>query len=156
MNGGRWNIVPDHEIGINTVMRNHLELDSGQNILEGVLVYRIQRRQHTGSDESVHDESRNTQLLIAWHIKYTEGLHVRVLLVEHDSELDEDKLGILQQKYWHLLKAHIDPIGSNWMFDKTALTTTIKVMSEGYRWDIFISEGVKSNVERPLWIDAAR
>jgi hypothetical protein len=82
-------------------------------------------------------------------------LHVCALLVEHDSELDEHKLKRLYQKYWHLLKTQINPIGSNWLLDDaTALLTTIKVMNGDYRWDIFITKEIKS--KRLIWIDTAR
>jgi hypothetical protein len=36
-------VVLNQEIDVNSVMQNHLEFDSGQNILEGALVYRIQK-----------------------------------------------------------------------------------------------------------------
>jgi hypothetical protein len=77
-------------------MRNYLEFDSGRDILEGVLVYRVQGK-HVKSDEFVHDESKNIQLLIAWH-EHTKGIDVSALLVEYDNELDEDKLRQLYQK----------------------------------------------------------
>jgi hypothetical protein len=82
---------------------------------------------------------------------------VRALLVEHDGELDEDKLRKLYRKYWHSLNELVDPIRSNWLLnDATVLSTTVVVMNGGYRWDIFISEGIKENLETPLWIDAER
>jgi hypothetical protein len=154
--GGNWHVVPDQEIGVNTVMRNLLKLDSGQSTLEGTLVYKIQRK-HTKYEEFIQDESKHIQLLVSWRGEHAKGLHVYALLVEHDKEFDEDKLRMLHQKCWHLLRTRADPIGSNWLLnDMTVLATTIKVMNEGYRWDIFISEGIKNNVRRPLWIDIER
>jgi hypothetical protein len=77
--------------------------------------------------------------------------------VEYDKELDEDKLRRLCQKYWHLLKARIDPIGSEWILnDATVLTITVNVMRGGYKWNIFITEGERDSIERPLWINAKR
>jgi hypothetical protein len=99
IHGGKWHAVPDQEIGINIVMRNYLEFDSGRDILEGVLVYKIQRK-HIKSDEFVQDESKNIQLLIVWHVEHTKRLNVRALLVEYDNEFDKDKLRQLYQKYW--------------------------------------------------------
>jgi hypothetical protein len=159
MHGGRWYTVPDPEVNFNAAMKNYLGFDSGQDILEGALIYRIQRIQHVESDKSVHDKSKDIQLVVAWHVEHKKELHVRVLLVEHDREFDwdEDKLRRLHQKYWHSLNTQTDPIKSNWLLDNMmVLTTTIKVMNEGYRWDISIYEGSKSNVERPLWIDIER
>jgi hypothetical protein len=109
IHGGRWHVAPDQEIDFNAVMQNCLEFDVGQDILEGTLVYRIQRK-HT---ESVQDGSKRTHLLVAWHVERTRGLHVRALLIEHDNELDEDKLRRLHQKYWHSLGAWVNPIASN-------------------------------------------
>jgi hypothetical protein len=155
IDGGRWNVIPNQET--NVVMRNHLELDAGQDVLEGVLVYRVQKRQHTEFDKFAQDESKIVQLLVTWRIEHKEGLHIRALLVEHDGELDEDKLKRLYRKYWCLLKALINPIGSNWLSDDaTVLATTVNIMNGGYRWDVFISEGKEDNVERLLWIDAER
>jgi hypothetical protein len=149
-------VIPDPEIDVNTVMRNYIEFDSEQDILEGALMYRTQR-QHAESDESARDESRRIQLLVAWHVEHTKELHIRALLVEHDRELDEDKLKQPHQKYWHPLSALVSPIRSSWLMDDaTILTTTIKVMTGGYRWDIFVTEGAKDNIERPLWIDTER
>jgi hypothetical protein len=156
MYGGRWNVVPDQEIDIDTVMRNCIEIDSGQDILEGALVYKIQRK-HIESDKSAQDESKHIQLLVAWHVEYTKELHVCALIVEHDGELDEHKLRMLHQKYWHLLNAQVDPIKNNWRLnDATVLKTEIKVINGGYRWDIFISEEREYIIKRPFWIDTTR
>jgi hypothetical protein len=154
--GGRWDVIPDQEIYTNAVMRNYLKLDSGQGILGGILTYKIQRK-HTESDKLIQNESKCIQLLIAWCDGHTEGLHVRALLVEHDGELDEDKLMRLYQKYWYSLDVWVNPIGSNWLLDDTTiLTTTVEKMSGGYRWDILISEGMRDNIVRPLWFDVER
>jgi hypothetical protein len=158
IHGGKWRVLPDQEIVFNAVMQNCLEFDSGQNILNGVLVYKIQR-QHTKSNKLIQSESKCIQLLVAWHVDHTEKLCVRVLLVEHDEEFnwDEDKLRLLHQKCWHLLDTLVKPIGSNWLLrDTTLLATTAETMNDGYGWDIFISEGMKDNVRRPFWMNAAR
>jgi hypothetical protein len=153
---GMWHVVPVQKIDVDAVMRTCIEFNFGQDILEGALVYRIQWRQHTESDKLIQDESKNIQLLVAWNVGHTKGLHLCALLVEHDKELDENKLRKLYQKYWHLLKVQIDPIGSNWLLNNTIVSTTVKVMNGGYRWDVFISEGTKHNVKRPLWMNAER
>jgi hypothetical protein len=156
IHGGRWHVVPDQEIDVNAVMREHIEFGSGQDILEGALVYRIQRK-HAESDKSAQDRSKSVQLLVAWHVEHTKGLDVCALLVEHEKELDEDKLRKLYQKYWHSLKTSINPTGINrLLYDATVLGITVKIMNGGYRWDIFIAEKIKNNVEKPLWIDVER
>jgi hypothetical protein len=230
MYGGRWNVIPSHTIGANTIMRSHLEFDSGQDILKGALIYKIQ--EYTASDESsiqnesdhpyqannvflyvqgeytnaymrrkwrllqannqslldyltndegahvvpdvgiddtngdialalirdlIRNESKQTQLLVVWNGKHTEGLHVRALLIEHDWELDEEKLRKLHQRHWHLLETQVDTIKSKWLLnDTTVLETSVNVMNEGHRWDIYISEGIGDNVNRPLWINTKR
>jgi uncharacterized protein YeeX (DUF496 family) len=139
-------------------MRNRIEFNSEQDILEGILVYRVQR-QLTESNKLILDESKNIQLLVAWSGEYTKELHVYVLLVEHGKEFnwDKDKLRQLHQKYWQLLKERIHPIRSNWMLDDAAvLATIIKTMNGGYRWDIFISERIEDKIMKPLWIDFER
>jgi hypothetical protein len=156
IHGGRWNIIPDQEIDVNSVVRNRLEFDSGQEILEGALVYKMQR-QHTESDKSAHGESKYIQLLVVWRVEHAKELHVSALLIEHDRELHEDRLRQLHQNYWHLLKTRVFFSGRNWLLDnETVLITAVNVMNGGYRWDVFISEGVKDNVEKPLWVDAER
>jgi hypothetical protein len=153
MHGGRWRVIPDQEIDVNTTTRNHIGFDSGQNILEGALVYRIQRKRA----ESAQDESKHIQLLVAWRGKYTGKLHVRVMVIEHDRELDKDNMKKLYQKYWHLLNTLINPVGSNWLLNDTeVLATTVIIMNGGYRWDISISEGKGDNIERPLWLNVER
>jgi hypothetical protein len=159
MNGGKWHVIPEQETDVNTIMSNHLEFDFEQDILEGALLYKIQWKQHTESNEFVKDGSKDIQLLVAWHVEHMEGLHIRALLVEHDKEfnLDEDKLRRLYQKYWHLLKAQIDPNRSNWMLNDTiTLVTAVDVMYGGYRWDVLIIKGKGDDFKRPLWIDAER
>jgi hypothetical protein len=158
IHGGKWNVIPDQEIYANVVMRNSLEFDSGQNILEGALVYKIQR-QHAESDKFIQAESKSVQLLIAWRVDHTKGPHLCALLIEHDKEFncDEDKLRRLYQKCWHPLNVLVNPIGDNWLLDGVAaLTTTAKATNGGYRLDIFISEGKGDSIKRPLWIDAER
>jgi hypothetical protein len=170
IHGGKWHVVPDQEIDVNAVMRNRIEFDSGQDILEGALVYRLQKMETSFSeikrgtqkkrakiDKPIQDESKHIQLLVAWHVEHTKELRVRALLVEHDGELDEDKLRILHQKYWHLFNAQIDPIKSNWQLnDTTVLTTTITAMNGGCRWNISIAEEKGSNDKRPLWFDITK
>jgi hypothetical protein len=156
-NGGRWNVAPDQEIDVNAVMRNRIEFDSRQDILKGILTYRI-HRQHTESDQSVQNESKCIWLLVVWR-ECTEGLHVHALLVEHDRELDwdENKLRELYQKCWYSLNAWINPTRNNWLLDDAVvLKTAIKVMNGGHRWNIFISEGSNDNTRKPLWIDVER
>jgi hypothetical protein len=156
MHDGKWNIIPDQEIYTNTVMRKCIEFNFGRDILEGALLYNIQK-QHSEPDEFVQNESKCIQLLVTWCSGRTGGLQVCAFLVEHDKELDKDKLRRLHQKYWHLLDTRVDPNESNRLLSDTiVLETTIKIMNGGYRWDIFISEGVESNIGRPLWIDTTR
>jgi hypothetical protein len=156
IHGGRWHVTPDQEIDADVVMRNYIEFDSGHDILEGALVYRIQR-QHVEYDKSAQDKSKSIQLLVAWHVEHTKKLDVRAVLVEHEKELNEDKLRRLHQKYWHLFKGFASYIKSNRLLDDaTVLGITVKTMNGGYRRDIFISKGIKSNVLRPLWFDTER
>jgi hypothetical protein len=137
IHGGKLHATPDHGIDVNAVMRNGIEFDSGHNILEGVLAYKIQRK-HT---ESIQDESKQTWLLVALNGEHTKGLYVYTLLVEHNKRLDEDRLRKQYQKHWSLLKARANTTKSNWVLDNaTMLKMTIKTTNEGYRWDIFISE----------------
>jgi hypothetical protein len=157
MNGGKWHIVPDQEINANAIMRYRLEFDSGQDILEGALLYKIQRQQHTEADRPARGESKHIQLLVVWHVKYTEVLYVHTLLVEHGRKLDKDKLKRLYQKYWHLLDPWVSSTEIDWLLDDASiLKTRVNVMNEGYRCDIFISEGTEDDIERPFWIDAKR
>jgi hypothetical protein len=156
IHGGKWNVVPDQKVDVNAVMRNYIEFDSGQDILEGALVYRIQRK-HAKYDEFVQDGSKNIQLLVGWYVEHTKELDVRAVLVEHEKELNEDKVMRLHQKYWHSLKMRTLFIRSSWLLDDTtALKTTIKVMNGGCKWDIFITEEIKNNVEKSLRINAER
>jgi hypothetical protein len=155
--GGRWHVVTVQEVDVDALMRNCIEFDSGQDTMEGALVYKIQRRQHAESNEIIQDESKSIQLLITWYVEHTKELHVRVMLVEYDKELDEDELRQLHQKCWKSLNAWVDPVRSNWLLDNgVVLTTIVEAMNGDYRWDIFIVEGIKNNVKRPLWIDVER
>jgi hypothetical protein len=136
IHGGRWPIAPDQEIVVNAVMQN-IKFDAEQDLLEGALVYRIQRR-HV---ESAQDESKHIWLLIAWNGGYVNGSDVCALLIEHNKRLGEDRLKKLYQKRWPLLKERANATGGSWTLnDTTKLATTIKVTNRGYRWDIFISE----------------
>jgi hypothetical protein len=156
IHGGRWSVIPDQEIDVNAIMRNYIEFDSGQDIVKGALIYSIQR-QYAESDIPIQNESKSVQLLVAWHVECTKEPHIRALLVEHDGELDEDKLRHLHQKYWQSIKAWVNPIGSDWLLDDaTVLKTTVKMANEGYRWNVFITEEEKNSIMRPLWIDAER
>jgi hypothetical protein len=169
VHGGKWHTALDQEIHTNVSMRSCIEFDSGQDILEGALVYKIQKmetsflerecstqRKRAKIDKLVQDESRHIQLLVAWRVEHTKELNVRALLVEHDGELDEHKLRILYQKYWHLLNAQVDPIKSKWQLNDTTVKTKIKTMNGDYRWDILISDKEEYSAKRPFWIDTTR
>jgi hypothetical protein len=154
IHGGKCHTVPNQKIDVNAVMSNLFVFDSRCDILEGALIYRVQRRWHIEPDEL-----RGTELLVTWHVDHAEESHVRALLIEHNEELDwnEDKLRVLHQKCWQPLDAWVDPIGNNWLLHNLpVLATSVKIMNGGYRWDISISEGMEDNVKRPLWIDAER
>jgi hypothetical protein len=158
IHGGKWYAVPDQEIDINAVMRDRIEFDSGQDVLEGALVYNMQR-QHTKSDKLIQNEPKYIQLLVSWRVECTKELHVHALLVEHDKEFnwDEDKLRRLYQKYWHSLKAWVSPITINWLLDDaTVLMATVIIRNGDYKWNVFISERMGDGIERPLWVDAKR
>jgi hypothetical protein len=153
IHNGEWHVIPDQNTDVDDVMRNCIELDVGQDILKGALVYGIQRK-HV---ESAQDESKHIGLLIVWYGEHINGLHVHALLVEHKEELDEDKLSELHQKCWHSLNVWTNLIGGNWLLDDaTVLETKIKAMNRIYGWDIFISEGIGDSIKRPLRIDAER
>jgi hypothetical protein len=70
VHGGRWRAAPDFETNVNAVMKNLLGFDSGQDILEGILAYKIQRR-HDNYDKSAYDESKDIQFLVAWYVSPT-------------------------------------------------------------------------------------
>jgi glutamate synthase domain-containing protein 3 len=140
MYGGRLYVAPDQKIDVNAVMRNHIEVDAKQNILEGALAYRIKRK-HV---ESTQDESKRIWFLVAWKGVHTKGLYVRALVIERNKKLNEDRLMDLYQKHWPSLKAQDDATKSNWTLNNmTMLTTKIKVTNRGYRWNIFIFEEKK-------------
>jgi hypothetical protein len=158
IHGGKWHVVPDKKIDAIGAMSNYLEFDSGQGILEGALVYKIQRK-HAESGKFIQDKSKRIQLLVAWHVDRTKGSNVRTLLVEHDKGFNwnKDKLRRLYQKYWHPLDAGVDFVGSNWLLDNAAMSTATVYVSNGdYRWDIFIHKRKEVAIERPLWLDAER
>jgi hypothetical protein len=157
IHGGKWHKVLEQEMDVSVIISNRIEFDYGWDILEGALIYKIQK-QHAKSDAFVQDESKSIQLLVVWHVEHTQRPCVHALLVEHEEfNWNEDKLRQLHQKCWHPLNAWIEPIGINWLLrDTTVLETTVKATNGGYRWDIFISKGEKDDVERPLWIDAKR
>jgi hypothetical protein len=155
MHNGKWHIMPDQGIDMNTVMRDHIEFDAEQDILEGALLYKIQKKREE-FDKFTQDESKCIELLAIWHVEHIKELHVRTLLVEHNGELDEDKLSQLHQKYWHLLDTWVDPIENEWQLNDATVRTKIKTMNGGYRWDIFIYEEVGYNDKRPLWIDTTK
>jgi hypothetical protein len=151
-------VISDQKIDADAVMRNHIEFDPGQDIMDGILICRIQR-QHAEFDKSTQNESRYVQLLITLHAEHTNGLHIRALLVEHDKKLDwdEDKLKKLHQVNANTLGAQVNFIGNNWLLDDVKiLSMTMKAVNGGYRWDIFITKGVENNVKRLFWIDAER
>jgi hypothetical protein len=147
MRGGRWCAVPGRRIHIDAVMQNRLGFDIEQGLIEGALAYKL-REKCAASDQ---DELNNIWFIVAWHGEHTKGLHIHALLVKHDKKLDEYKLRKLCQKRWPLLKAQANVIRGNWpLDDATVLETTIKVMHESHRWDIFISGRISYNVKREI------
>jgi hypothetical protein len=158
IHGGKWHAVHDQEMGINAEVRSYFEFYSGQDVLEGALIYKLQRRQHAESDKLIQDESKIIQLLVAWHVEHTKEPHVHALLVEHDREFDwdKDKLKRIHQKYWHSFNAFVSSIEDNWLLnDVTVLLTSLKWKRDSYAFEITISEGTRegSHME-PLWVSS--
>jgi hypothetical protein len=135
IHGGKWNVVPNQKIHVNAAMQSRLEFDAGPNILEGALVYKIQRKYA----ESAQDESKSAWLLIAWNGEYTKGLNVHALVIEHNKQLDKDRLRELYEKHWPLLIAQANATKSNWVLDSMTMLEITKV-TNGSNWDISISE----------------
>jgi hypothetical protein len=137
VHGGRWYVVPDQEIDVSAVMSNLIEPEAGQDILEGALAYRIQRK-HV---RSAQNESKCIWFLVAWYSERTREPHICALLVEHNKKLDEDRLRKLYQKRWPSLRAQANATRGSWTLNNTTkLKTTIKVMNAGCKWQISISE----------------
>src|SRR5690606_18870743 len=93
IHGGKWHVAPDQKIHANAVVSNRIEFDAKQDILEGTLVYKIQRK-HVAS---ARDESKHNWFLIAWHSEHIRELHVRSLVIEYNKRLDEDRLKKMYQ-----------------------------------------------------------
>jgi hypothetical protein len=151
-------VVLEQKIDAFCAGRNFFMFYPGQDILEGILVYKMQIK-HAEPDEFIQDKSKSIQILIAWHVENKKKLDVRVLLVEHERKFnwDENKLRKLYQKYWHIFMVWLHPTGFNCMLnDTTILVTTVNIMNGGYRWDIFISERMGDNTIRPLWVNTER
>jgi hypothetical protein len=81
IHSGKWDVAPDHEIDVNAVMQNCIEFGAGQDILEGVLAYRIQRK----CTVSAQNELKCIWLLVALNSEYTKGPHVHALVVKHNK-----------------------------------------------------------------------
>jgi hypothetical protein len=137
IDGGKWHVTSVWKIDANILMRNRLKFDANQNILEGALAYRTQRK-HA---EFAQDESKPIWLLIVWNSEYAKGLRVHTLLVGYNKELDEYRLRKLYRKRWPLFKERANATGNSCTLnDTTKLVTTIEVTNRGYEWNISISE----------------
>jgi hypothetical protein len=152
--------------------------DLDQDEPGGILMYKVQRKRNTESDhqsstditssEAVEDTSKTMLLLVAWKIEHSEGLGVRILLVEHDNRLvlNEDKLAQLYNKVndipsgLHGWAHKYDGIlKSTWlMCNNIVLRATYEIIFEkSLGLKIAISKGVKDeDTELALWIDSER
>jgi hypothetical protein len=137
IHGGKWYAELDQKIDTDAKMQNHIELDAKQDILEGALVYRVQRK-HT---VPAQDESKGVWLLITWNSDYTKEPDVCALVIEHNKQLDEDRLRKMYQKSWSLFKTRASITKNNWVLSGMAiLITTVSVTNGGYGWRVSISE----------------
>jgi hypothetical protein len=157
--------LSDQQVDIDTAMRTCFEINVTQDVFEGALIFKLQRRSDNkyNVDTSPTETSEATciQMFVAWKVKNS-VLFAYIALVEHVKELtwNEDKLKKLYDKSSHLLKESDGTISDAWiMNDNTMLKTTfsIKGLKENFGLNISISEEERDRLAiRPLYIDLRR
>jgi hypothetical protein len=151
--------TPGHKVYAGDTMKSGFIIKSN-DVVDGALIYKLQRRQSHESTEIGDDISSAAQLLVVWRISEFKKLYADVLLVEHDERLDWNKykLGKLYRENIDQFKLYPVPVIETWLLDdNTALMTTFKIMDGGQLLNITISEVEEANYERtPAYIDLER
>jgi hypothetical protein len=158
---GKWHVAPDSEIGVNAVMESSLESnpdslsatesDPEEDTMNGALIYKIQRQ------NAKFSRAEDVYLLVIWRVKGAEEPSIYALLIEYKDRITKAKMKRICRVYWSSIEAMVNPTRGDWRLDDaTMLTTRVKVVNGGYRWDIFVSDGVENEPMDPLEVDPNR
>jgi hypothetical protein len=127
------------------------------DVFNGAIIYRIQRRQAHESAEISEDTSSTVHILVVWEDSESKKLYADALLVEHDKEfnLNKDNLEELHSKNINQFRLCPDSATEIWSLDDNiTLMTTFKIMNSDCILDITISEVERDNNTRiPVHID---
>jgi hypothetical protein len=169
-NRGIYNEYPVERTHIGAMMKIRFQFGLDK-LPGGILMYEVQRKGNTESDhqpnidttfaETVGDTSKMMRLLVTWKIEHFGEPRVRIVLVEHDNELewDEDELAKLYNKVNEQFSRSYSPSRYSWLVSaNTVLEATYEAaQKEGLELKIAISKGIKDWNTRPaLWIDPER
>jgi hypothetical protein len=133
---------PDYKVCASDATRSSFIIKEN-NEADGVLIYRLQRRQPRESTETSENASNAVQLLVIWKLLVSKKLDSIVLLVEHDKRFDWDKDDLMGLRFKNMswLRRSNDPPTKIWLLsDNVALMTTSEMMHKDGMLNITISE----------------
>jgi hypothetical protein len=166
-NGTTCHVSPDQQVDTINTVEASFGIDSKQKKFEGVLLYKLQRKYATKTDNHLNDgtassknTAKNIHLLVVWCVEdERDESYVCLLECTDDFTWDEDKLWTLYKEYNHLFLDDYNYITLTWLTcDGTVMEMRCEVTyGTDYKLNIVISEETgKYSMEKPIEIDLER
>jgi hypothetical protein len=158
----------DHEyyverVNNGTVMEVEFKLDFEYDTLEGILMYKVQRKSTAISDHQygkvIEEASKVIRFLVAWKIESCRVCEEKIILIEYDDKFDmsENRLAQLYEKVKNIPASYYENV---WLIcDNTVLKSTcdLSIHKTDFELKTYISEGIKGrHTLKPMWIDPER
>jgi hypothetical protein len=167
-NGTTCRIFPSQQGDICTTTEASFGIDSKQEDVKGSLLYKLQRKHTTNTDNQPNSNSVSTEntttniyLLVVWNAISVQHSFYTCLIECNDDNFtwDEDKLWALYREYDDQFYKDYKSNTITWsMHDGTVMKTRVSLTyGPNYKLDIDISEGtVNYEIKEPMQIDPKR
>jgi hypothetical protein len=166
-NGTTCHVPPSQQTDTDNTIEAGFGIDSERYSFKGALLYKLQRKHATGTDERsnsstvpIKDIATNMHLLVVWDIENVQrNFCVHLVECTDDFAWDEDGLWALHDQYKHRFYRNDESDLITWLIhDGIVMKTKFDVTyGSDYKLNIIISEGTgKYNMKDPMKINPKR
>jgi hypothetical protein len=160
-------VSPSQQTDTNDTMKASFGVAFKQEVFEGTLLYKLQRRhanetdnQPSSSTACIKDATTDMYLLVAWNVRDHNHIFCACLIeCTADFVWNEDRLWALYSQHSNQIYRNYKYDGITWlMYDGEVMRTRLGVTyGSGYKLDVNISEAIPNYyAEKPMKINPKR
>jgi hypothetical protein len=165
-NHGTYYTYPVRKTNAGTMMEIEFRSDPDQNKIDGILMYKMQRKRKTRSnhrsiiDKVIEEASKMMRLLVIWRIECSGEPKVNIMLIEYNNEfvLNEDRLAQFYEEVNDIPSGYDLPICTWLVCNNTVLKVEYRLVRKAVlESNIIIYKGAEDkHTMKPIWIDSTR